>query len=59
MRVRVRESPKRKMDSLVNAFPVSAISCGPFWPCDMILALKSSTAFPNHMRIIRKAVSPR
>ena len=46
-------------DSLVNAFPVAAISFGPCSPCDMMLALKSSTAFPNHMRVIRKAVSPR
>ena len=47
------------LNSHVNAFPVEAISFGPSCPCAMMLLLKSCTAFPNHMRVIRKAVCPK
>ena len=53
-----KKKKKSSVDSLVNPFPVDAISCGPCWPCDAMLELKSSTAFPNHMRMMRKEVSP-
>jgi len=42
----------------VKAFPRLAISSGPFCPAASTLALKSCTAFPNHILTIRKDVIP-
>lgn len=49
---------RRRADSLVKAFPVFATSLGPSRPMNSMLRLKSSTAFPNHMRTTRNAVMP-
>ena len=46
------------IDSLTNPFPVCATKAGEFCPPCKTASLKSSTAFPNHIRITRKLVKP-
>jgi len=47
-----------KKDALVKPLLKWAMSWGSLVPPPMIALLKSSTAFPNHMRMTRKDVNP-
>ena len=50
--------PGGKKDALVKPLLIWAMSWGASVPPFTIALLKSSTAFPNHMRMMRKDVKP-